>query len=122
MRPERITEAQARQIIERAAAGEARKVLAYDFGVSYSAICDVLAGRRHAGAAPELLDRVRRRPSKKTKREVGLYVAAGGKRKDAARIFGLCRATVTKYVREYQAQETNNHQTNKGESHVHIYP
>lgn len=121
MRPERITETQARQIIERAAAGEARKVLAYDFGVSYSLICDVLAGRRHADAAPELLSQVRRWPTEKEKREVGLYVAAGGKKKDAARIFGLCRSTVAKYAREYQAQEANNHQTNKGESHVHIY-
>lgn len=108
-----LTQRQARELIERAIAGEPRKALAHDFKVSYSTVSQILSGRAYEKAAPELLDKVRRWPDKKKQREIGVYIAAGGTRRDAARIFGVCEATVTKYARKFRDETINHPQRGK---------
>ena len=105
-----LTQRQARELIERAIAGEPRKALAHDFKVSYTTVSQILSGRVYTKAAPELLDKVRRWPDEKKQREIGIYIAAGGTRRNAARIFGVCEATVTKYARRFREQNINHQQ------------
>ena len=104
--------------------GELLKVLAYDFGMCVRNVQDIARGYIYRDVHMDLVqDEPRRlRVGPKEAQQIEEFFAAGNSFHAAVAHFDRSEGTIRKFWRRFQKQAGTNHQTNKGESHVHIYP